>query len=80
MDPKVTLIGMGTGLPGRTSTVLNDDKHTALDIWKPQNLTWGEVLQVSKVSEYQDILFLALIRTTDTSTGAGYVWKRLHSL
>ncbi|KAI4210861.1 MAG: hypothetical protein LQ349_009456, partial [Xanthoria aureola] len=45
MDPQVTLIGMGTGLPERTNAALKDDKHTALDLWQSQKMTWDEVLQ-----------------------------------
>lgn len=73
MDPQVTLIGMGAMLPERTSTALKDDKHTALDLWQSQRMTWDEVLQVSEVFGCQNILFLGLIGLTDTSTGAGYV-------
>lgn len=73
MDPEVTLIGMGTGLPERTSTAMKDDKHTVPDPWQIEKMTWGRVLQVSEVSRYQNTLFLRLIGITDTSTGAGHV-------
>lgn len=73
MDPEVTLIAMGPGLPERTRTAMNDDKHTVLDPWQPKRMTWDQVLQVSEVSRYQNTLFLRLIVRTDTSTGADYV-------
>ena len=72
MDREVTLIGMGTGLPGRTNTALEDDKHTALDLWQLQKATWDQVLQVSEIPEYQTIVVLRLM-ISDTSTGAGHV-------
>ena len=57
MDPQVTLFGMGTGLPERTNAALKDDKHTALDLWQSQKMTWDEVLQVSEDFGCQNILF-----------------------